>query len=127
MEGKYIDFMGLDFTTVAERKILFKGFRRGFNINGDDFTDEFFYFCAIMDYFMDKYGHVSYPAYYKFCVSLDAYLYSHMLSGDGFSIKELTGFYPGKLFRHTVEGGNEELFELLVTLYQQEWAEGAEG
>lgn len=121
MDNKYIDFMGLDFNTVAEKKKNFNGFRRGFNFNGDDFTDAFFYFCVIMDFFIDKYGCVSYPAYYKFCVSLDAYLYAHMFASNGFSMETLTGFNPGRLFWHTVDCGNEELFELLVTLYQQEW------
>ena len=87
--------MGLDFNKIAEMKKSFTGFEIRIQINNDDFDDELFYFCCFMDYFLERHDNVSFPAYYKFCVSLDAYLYSLMYLEENTSMTNLIGFFPG--------------------------------
>jgi len=40
MTNKYINFMGLDFNNIAEKKNAFTGFDKQIQINNDDFDDE---------------------------------------------------------------------------------------
>lgn len=82
MMSDYINFMGLNFNKVAEKKRAFSGLDKEEGITPDDFEEDMFYFCCIMDYFFKTYDNVSFPAYYKFCVSLDAYLYVLMFLDD---------------------------------------------
>jgi len=77
-----------------------------------------------MDYFFERYDNVSFPAYSKFCLSLDAYLYSIMYIGENISMTNLIGFFPGKLFWYTVDNGNDDVFCLLLSFYMNEWKEG---
>lgn len=121
MAYKYINFMGLDFNKIAEMKKSFAGFEKRIQINNDDFDDELFYFCCFMDYFLDRYDNVSFPAYYKFCVSLDAYLYSIIYLEENTLMTNLIGFFPGRLFWHTVDNGNDDAFCILLSLYMNEW------
>lgn len=74
-----------------------------------------------MDYFLKRHDNVSFPAYYKFCVSLDAYLYSLMYLEENTSMTNLIGFFPGKLFWHTVDNGNDDVFYILLAFYMNEW------
>ncbi|HIE9270466.1 TPA: hypothetical protein ACXP8R_003385 [Klebsiella quasipneumoniae subsp. quasipneumoniae] len=110
MTYKYIDFMGMHYNKVVEMKKSFTGFEKRIQINNDDFDDELFYFCCFMDYFLERHDSVSFPAYYKFCVSLDAYLYSLMYLEENASMTNLIGFFPGKLFWHTIDNGNDYVF-----------------
>lgn len=121
MTYKHINFMGLDFNKIAEMKKSFTGFEKRIQINNDDFDDELFYFCCFMDYFLEHHDSVSFPAYYKLCVSLDAYLYSLMYLGENISMTNLIGFFPGKLFWHTVDNGNDDVFFILLSFYMKEW------
>ena len=75
MVNKHISFMGLDLNDIAEKKKPFTGFEKRIQVNSYEFDDELFYFCCFIDYFLERYDDFSFPAYYKFCVSLDAYLY----------------------------------------------------
>lgn len=113
--------MGLDFNEVEQKKHAFKGFDTNILINNDDFDEEMIYFCCFMDYFYQKYEKVSFAAYYKFCVALDAYLYSLMYLDEECSMQSLIGFLPGKLFCHTVDNGNHDLFYALNVFYRDEW------
>lgn len=122
MIGKYINFMGLDFNEIAQKKKSFTGFDKGVQIDNEDVDGEMFYFCCIMGYFYDKYDKVSFSSYYKFCVSLDAYLYSLMYIDEENTFASLIGFHPGRLFWHTVDNGCDEAFYLLNLFYRDEWA-----
>ncbi|EAB5457721.1 hypothetical protein DTY81_20095 [Escherichia coli] len=124
MTNKYINFMGLDFNKIAEIKKSFIGFEKRIQINNDNFDDELFYFCCFMDYFLERHDNVSFPAYYKFCVSLDAYMYSLMYLEENASMTNLIGFFPGKLFWHTVDNGNDDIFYILLSFYMNEWKKG---
>ncbi|HIB9751409.1 TPA: hypothetical protein ACWZJ8_000946 [Escherichia coli] len=119
--SEYINFMGLDFNKIAEKKKVFSGFDEEEGGSAEGFEEEMFYFCCIMDHFFETYDNVSFPAYYKFCVSLDAYLYTLMYLDENIFINELIGFHPGRLFWHTVDTGNEMTFSVLMSFYITEW------
>lgn len=117
--SEYINFIGLDFNKIAEKKKIFSGFKK----DAEGFEDEMFYFCCIIEYFFEKYEQVSFPSYCKFCVSLDAYLHSLMYIDETVSMSALIGFNPEKLFWHTVDiyNGNKITFSVLLSFYMTEW------
>ncbi|MRA51493.1 hypothetical protein F7D07_17855, partial [Escherichia coli] len=51
----------------------------------------------------------------------DAYLYSLMHLEENISMTNLIGFFPGKLFWHTVDNGNDDVFYILLSFYMNEW------
>lgn len=120
--SEYINFMGLDFSEIAEKKKSFKGFERGIQIDNEDVEEEIFYFCCIMDYFYEKYNLVSFSSYRYFCDSLHDYLYSLLYLNQKNTVSGLIGFHPGRLFWYTVDCGCEETFFLLNIFYRDEWA-----
>ncbi|EPG2867978.1 hypothetical protein QEG60_004413 [Pluralibacter gergoviae] len=122
MTDKYLNFMGLDFNEIAEKRKYFKGFERGIMINGEDIEEEMFYFCCVMDYFYERYNLVSFSSYRAFCTSLDSYLYSVLYLIKGGSVRGLIGFHPGRLFCYTCDLGSDETFYLLNQFYRDEWA-----
>lgn len=122
MTDKYLNFMGLDFNEVAEKKKTFKGFERGIRIDNEDVEEEMFYFCCFMDYFYGKYNLVSFSSYRHFCASLHDYLYSMLYINNKNTVAGLIGFHPGRLFWYTADICNDETFYLLNIYYRDEWA-----
>lgn len=131
---KMISFMGVDFRDVKEKRLKMQNvdqmcIKKLDRIKDVFYSNDFVYFCMIMDGLEEEFESVSYSTYCAYCCALDAHLFT-IMNSDADEIKDIVmfqdyiGFHPGSLFGLTVDNNNIYLYDFLCELRKEYWLEG---